>query len=153
MADAIAWHADVFVSLHQNWSTSTAAAGVETFCATPQSQALAKDLEQAVVAGTGLQRDGLAHRVFWVVACNPMPAVLMEGGFLSNPAEAAEISSSGSQAREAQAIAHGPVAHFANPGNPVGAQALPQRLRTMCATNPEQVRGWVSERYRRRHGG
>ena len=153
VADAIAWHADVFVSLHQNWSSSAAANGVETFYATPQSRVLAQDLQQAVVAGTGLRSDGLGHRVFWVVACNPMPAVLIEAGFLSNPAEAAAISAPAFQAKEAKAIANGLVTYFTNPANPVGAQALPQRLQTMCAMSPAQAKGWVTEQYQRRHGG
>lgn len=153
VADAIAWHADVFISLHQNWSPAASAQGVQTFYATPQSQALATDLQQAVVAGTGLASLGLGHRVYWVVACNPMPAVLIEGGFLSNPAEAAEISAPAFQMKEAQAITAGLATYFANAANPVGAQALPQRLQTMCAMNPVQAKGWVTEQYQRRRQG
>jgi len=151
VSEAAAWHADVFVSIHQNWSTASSSQGVETFYATPQSQTLASDLEQAMVAGTGLQSDGLGHRVFWVVSCNPMPAVLIEGGFLSNPAEADEISSPAFQQKEAQAITAGLQTYFANSADPTGAQALPQRLQTMCAMSPSQAAGWVREQYRHRH--
>jgi N-acetylmuramoyl-L-alanine amidase len=152
VADAVAWHADVFVSLHENWSTSTAARGVETFSATPQSQALARDLQAALVAGTGLADQGLGHRVFWVIACNPMPAVLIEAGYLSNPDEAAEISSPAFQLKEARAIAQGLATYFRDAADPVGAEPLPPRLQAMCAMDPVQAKGWITEQYRRRQG-
>jgi N-acetylmuramoyl-L-alanine amidase len=147
VAEAVAWQADVFVSLHQNRSTETAQRGVQTFYATADSRALAAAVQRGVAAATGLKNLGLAHRLFWVVSCNPMPAVLVEGGFLSNPAEAALISSPAFFDAEARGLTAGLEGYFAEPGAVVGAHPLPARLATLCAMDPVQARTWITEHY------
>jgi N-acetylmuramoyl-L-alanine amidase len=48
---------------------------------------------------------GVRHRGYWVLRKNRLPAILVECGFLTNPAEAARISDPGSRERLARAIA------------------------------------------------
>ncbi len=145
VADAIRWHADVFVSIHENYfNGSQVATGVETFWANPNSKALAQDLQTAVAAGTGLQNRGVDSRPYWVIACNPMPAVLIEAGFLSNPAEAALISTPAFQEQEAQAIAGGLEMYLTTPGVPVDATPLRGENKYMCTSmNPVQANTWL----------
>jgi N-acetylmuramoyl-L-alanine amidase len=151
VAEATAWGAALFISIHQNWSTDPAAHGLETFYATPDSAALARAVQRALVAATGLADLGLGHRVFWVVACNPMPAVLVEGGFLSQPDEAPLISGQAFQEREAAALADAVSGYLADASAPRGARPLPARLQAMCALGPSAAKTWVQETWAAQH--
>jgi len=147
VAEATAWHADVFVSIHQNYVNGAPdITGVETFWSNADSQALATDLQAALVADTGLLDRHTDSAPYWVIACNPMPAALIEGGFLSNADEAGEISAPGFQEREAQAITSGLEKYLSTPGAVVGAQPLTGQNKYMCATmDPAQANAWLRQ--------
>ena len=148
VAKATAWHADVFVSIHQNYVNGAPdVTGVETFWDNPNSRELAQDLQSALVAGTGMVNRGTRAWPYWVVACNPMPAVLIEGGFLSNVAQAARISTPAFYAQEAHAIASGLRTYLSTPGVPLGAVPLVGRNKYVCSTmNPVQANVWLTAR-------
>ncbi len=126
--------ADLFVSLHFNSAGYTSAdiRGVEVYCMTPprasstnargeggnsgaylgnlnnaRNMVLAYELQKAITRGTGLEDRGVKRARFEVLREAQMPAVLIEGGFMSNPSEARKIFSPVWRKQMAQAIAAG----------------------------------------------
>ncbi len=132
LADRV--HADLFISLHFNSTfPQTQPSGIETYCLTPQgmSSTLARNftdderasfpnnsfdsantlwafrLHQSLLAETHENDGGVKHARFMsVLRYQNRPAVLLEGGFLSNPRDAKNIQSPASRESLAQAIAN-----------------------------------------------
>ncbi|HEY2952872.1 MAG TPA: N-acetylmuramoyl-L-alanine amidase, partial [Verrucomicrobiae bacterium] len=124
--------ADFFLSLHFNSATpNTRQAGVETFCLTPvgmpsslvrdfeddpkhifpnnafdaQNVQFAYRLHRAVLQCTQAADRGVRRaRFMGVVRGQRRPAVLIEGGYLSNPAEARKIASAAYRQALAEAV-------------------------------------------------
>ena len=127
--------ADLFISLHFNSTfPQTQASGIETYCLTPTGMAstlargFADDdravfpnnafdaantawafrLHHALVSTTQARDDGVKRaRFMGVLRYQNRPSVLVEGGFLSNPSDAANISSSDYRETLARALADG----------------------------------------------
>jgi N-acetylmuramoyl-L-alanine amidase len=95
--------ADVFVSIHGNNYTATTA-GVETYYARDDSIALANRIHPYIVAATGFPDRKVRQENFRVVLKTMMPAVLLEVGYLSNPAEEARMYTDAFQNQLAAAI-------------------------------------------------
>lgn len=110
----------VFVSIHFDEGGRAAATGVQTFYATRQlpkqglvatwlpflqqvssdgtnleSQSLARLVQEALVTRTRAVDRGTRAEQFYVVANVRHPAVLVEGGFLSNDADIAKLTTEG----------------------------------------------------------
>ncbi len=131
---ATAHHADLFISLHFNATPDRdeKTAGLETYCFTPtgmpstvtrgyadpwteklssndfdaQNLQLAVKLQGALVHAVGMADRGVRHvRYIEVLRNQNCPAVLIENGYLSNPAEAAKIESPEYRQKLAEAIA------------------------------------------------
>ena len=116
VAFAQSHHADAFISIHENDSSNSSARGVTTYYNRADSRTLAQDIQKAMVGTTGLRNDGVQTAPFYVVRNTTMPAVLVEGGFLSSGAEAARITTPAFHQSEAQALNQGLLAFFgANP--------------------------------------
>jgi N-acetylmuramoyl-L-alanine amidase len=123
--------ADLFVSLHYNAGPSDVQ-GLEVYCLTPaganssnagggKSQQpnyaangndnnnvlLAYNLQRIITRETGLEDRGMKRARFEVLREASMPAVLIEGGFMSNRADAKKIYDSAFRKRMARAIADG----------------------------------------------
>lgn len=114
--------ADVFVSIHCNGVADSRANGAETFAPTfdPLGRRLSTLVQQAVIAEVGATDRGAKETNFYVIRWANMPAVLIELGFLSDPAEAAKLASPIYRWRLARGIAHGVADFFAeNPFKPV----------------------------------
>lgn len=133
---ARARRADLFVSLHFNAGADSAsdAKGVEVYCVTPpgapstnsrgqggggptmgnafnnRSVNLAWQLQKTLI-GLGLEDRGVRRARFEVLRDAFMPAVLIEGGFLSNPDERKKILDPAFRKKMATAIANGIVAY------------------------------------------
>jgi N-acetylmuramoyl-L-alanine amidase len=132
VAFADACKADVFLSLHFNATTSPLHAGVETYCVTPtgmpstvtrgfeddvtlmfpnnhfdaQNLQLALRIHRAILIATGGQDRGVRRaRFLTVLRGQARPAVLIEGGYLSNPEEAALIDTPAHRQKLAEAVA------------------------------------------------
>lgn len=125
-------HADLFVSLHFNAAGSAVHNGVETYCVTPtgmpssvtrgyednpalafpnnefdaQNLQLALRIHREILAATKAEDRGIRHaRFLSVLRAQHRPAVLIEGGYLSNPEEAALIDAPEHRQLLAEAVA------------------------------------------------
>jgi N-acetylmuramoyl-L-alanine amidase len=127
--------ADLFVSLHYNSDTRDLR-GLEVFCLAPagvnssnegggkaihareagnahddQNVLLAYAMQRAITASVPLEDIGLKRSRFKVLCDACMPAVLIEGGFMSNPSDARNIYDTTFRKRMAQAIVNGILAY------------------------------------------
>ena len=121
---------DIFVSLHCNASTDRRANRVETYCLTPAGAAstnqkkrsavkfpgnrfdannflLACEIQRAVLARSRANDRSVRHGRFAVLRNLNMPGVLLELGFISNPAEEKKLASLQYQEQLARGIAVG----------------------------------------------
>ena len=130
--------ADLFVSLHYN-SAVNDIRGLEVYCLAPagvnssnegggkaprlpeagnahdsQNALLAYEMEKSISATTWLQDRGMKRSRFEVLREATMPAILIEGGFMSNAADAKNIYDLASRKRMAQAIVDGILAYKKN---------------------------------------
>jgi len=90
-------NADLFVSIHYNFSSSQEAEGVEVYyykeekkpipLRIAQSKELGAEVLKKVIVQTGAESRGVKQANFAVVRETKMPAILIEAGFLSNPKE------------------------------------------------------------------
>jgi N-acetylmuramoyl-L-alanine amidase len=127
--------ADVFVSLHYN-AADTGVHGVEVFCLAPpgmnssdegggtsgypgepgnaqddRNVQLAYQMQKSITRNLPLEDLGLKRSHFEVLRLAHIPAVLVEGGFLSNPEDAKNIYDAGFRKRMARAIVDGLLAY------------------------------------------
>jgi N-acetylmuramoyl-L-alanine amidase len=137
-AIAKAARADLFISLHYNGAGTAGreVRGVETYCETPagaqstnvqgdpsitkyvpgnatddQNILLAYQVQQALVRSLGMDDRGVRRARFAVLREATMPAVLVEGGFLTDPDEARGIRNQDHRQELAQAIVDGVLAY------------------------------------------
>jgi N-acetylmuramoyl-L-alanine amidase len=113
--------ADLFVSIHYNYSSDQDVEGIEVYyykeSKTPPSQRILQSKElghevlKKIVKITGAESRGVKQANFAVVRQTNMPAILIEGGFLSNPDERKKILDSKYLHQLAKSIAHG-VDHY-----------------------------------------
>jgi N-acetylmuramoyl-L-alanine amidase len=135
----------IFVSIHFNNSISSSASGLETFYASEKippepewswagffgrrkplesldnGENLAGLIQTALVTRTEAENRGAKGQAFYVIRHTRAPAVLVEGGFLSNAFEARLIANPEYRERLASAVVEG-VVQFSNtmpkPGKP-----------------------------------
>jgi N-acetylmuramoyl-L-alanine amidase len=133
VAFAEAHHADLFVSLHFNsGAPDTKQAGLETYCVTPtgmpstltrgftdnwsenlpnnsfdaQNLQFAVKMHTALLRAIGMEDRGVRRaRFIGVLRGQKRPAILIEAGYLSNPAEAKLIESADYRQKLAEAFA------------------------------------------------
>ena len=124
----------IYVSIHFNSFVNSTAKGIETYALSPRGSgthnsrgvrnnflegnrrdseniALATAVHAAVMKKTQAEDRGIKRDRFTVLAGLSMPAVLLEGGFLSNPAEAKKIASTSYLSIISQGIANGIVTY------------------------------------------
>ena len=134
VAFAEAHHADVFISLHFNSAApDKKQAGLETYCLTPtgmpstltrgfsdmwtdhypnnafdaENLQLAVRLHAALLIATGEEDRGIRRaRFMGVLTGQKRPAVLIEGGYLSNSRESDKIESAAFRQKLAEAVAN-----------------------------------------------
>ncbi len=97
----------VFVSLHLNWAKRTRASGVEAYFYSDRSSRLAANIQTEVLRAYGTKNRGIKPGRFYVLRNNRRPAVLVEMGFVSNPAENLELQKSSTRQKIAEAVARG----------------------------------------------
>jgi N-acetylmuramoyl-L-alanine amidase len=122
----------IFISIHFNEDNKPVASGVETYYAAhqitpgsnlaswlpffsrppsnspkPESQSLAGFIQEALVARTRSVDRGTQAKQFFVIANVTSPAVLIEGGFITNKDELSKLASEDYRDQLAAAVADG----------------------------------------------
>ena len=100
----------VFVSVHYNWAKRAGAGGVEVFHNnSPLAQRMAAEVTRSVgrVNPSGVHHSPRSGTKFFVLRENRRPAILIEGGFLSNATDNRFIQKNANRQRIADAIADG----------------------------------------------
>lgn len=144
----------IFVSIHFNEDNKPVASGVETYYAAhqitagsllaswlpflwrplsdspnPESQDLAALVQEALVARTRSIDRGTEARQFFVIANVTSPAILIEGGFLTNKEDISKLASEDYRDQIAAAIADGILRY---------RDAASQRQSTLASTGGEK---------------
>ncbi|MCM3610364.1 N-acetylmuramoyl-L-alanine amidase [Planococcus sp. MERTA32b] len=101
--------ADAFVSIHAN-AASPGVSGSETFYSASvanDSKQLATFIQNRLYKAMNHNNRGVKEYGYRVLASNPLPAALVELGFLTNSSDASKLASSTYKERAASAIAEG----------------------------------------------
>lgn len=131
--------ADMFLSLHFNSYRDRNVSGVETYCVTPQGASsfndangrgnsgavhgnrndsrnmlLAYQIQKSLLRSTKAEDRGVKRARYQVLREAHMPAVLIESGFMSNPAEARKIYNAAWRRQAAAAIVSGVTSYRAS---------------------------------------
>ena len=145
----------IFISIHFNEDNKPVASGVETYYAAhqinsgstfaswlpffsrppsnlpkPESQSLAGFIQEALVARTRSVDRGTQAKQFFVIANVTSPAVLLEGGFLTNKDDVSKLGSEDYRDKLATAVADG-ILHY--------REAVSQRKAALAATDQENA--------------
>ena len=107
VAIANSYREATFVSVHFNSSRRSGANGVETYYYRGDSASLAASIHRNVVAGAPTENRGIRRRGFFVLRRTRIPSVLVECGFLTNPAEGRLAQSASYRQLLAERIARG----------------------------------------------
>lgn len=105
----------IFVSIHYNSAENTSAEGIEIFYykgkndseRTQSSQLLAQTILDQMLKSTGAKSRGVKSQNFSVIRNTKMPAVLIEGGFLTNADERQRVKNATYLKKLAWGIAQG----------------------------------------------
>lgn len=100
---------DIFISIHNNGAASSSANGFEDYASSQDilGTQLSRLVQDEVIAATPLHDRGAGNVDFYVLKWSHMPAILVEGGFLTNPGDRAYVTSWSGRTRLAAAIAKG----------------------------------------------
>lgn len=107
--EANTWGAEAVVSLHMNWSESSAAKGTETYIVARGGKAekLAESVHKELVRELVLVDRKVKEASFVILKNTEAPAVLCELGFLTNAEECAFLTKESTHRRAAEAICRG----------------------------------------------
>jgi N-acetylmuramoyl-L-alanine amidase len=101
----------IFVSLHFNGTPNRNIQGLETYYDTHRSAKLAAKVQQSILLLPGAVDRRVKTAPYFVIRYNTNPAILVEGGFLSNPIESRRIASPAYRDALAEQIYQGIVAY------------------------------------------
>src|SRR6266403_3327498 len=77
----------IFICIHFNSASRAEANGIETYYYRRDAMALAANIHRNVIAGAPSENRGIRRRGYYVLRKTTNPGVLVECGFLTNPAE------------------------------------------------------------------
>ena len=123
----------IFICIHFNSATRTGANGVETYYYRRDAMALAANIHRNVIAGAPSENRGIRRRGYYVLRKTTSPGVLVECGFLTNPAEGQLALTSDYRDKLAEEISRGilgkpalvaraPASHYYPPATEAEAQ-------------------------------
>ena len=101
----------IFVSIHYNSYKRRGAQGLETFYHSPQSRSLADYVHNHVLHKIRPVDRGVKRRGFYVIRRCRHPAILIEGGFLSNRSERDKCVQGAYRQKIAEGIGRGIILH------------------------------------------
>lgn len=98
--------AHVFVSIHHNAAGSSSARGIETYYHEdkPEHKLFADKIQKELISKTGANNRGVFSQDFLVNRETTMTSALVEGGYVTNPYEAAMLNTDSYQEKIANAI-------------------------------------------------
>ncbi len=97
----------IFVSIHYNYTWKQDVSGLETFYSSEQSRRLAYHVQNSLIQRTRTVDRKVKYARFYVIRNSVLPAILVEGGFVSNTAERNRMKSAWFRESIAQGIVDG----------------------------------------------
>ncbi|HWX17420.1 MAG TPA: N-acetylmuramoyl-L-alanine amidase [Chthoniobacterales bacterium] len=151
----------IFICIHFNSATRTEANGIETYYYRRDAMALAANIHRNVIAGAPSENRGIRRRGYYVLRKTNIPAVLVECGFLTNPAEGQLALTAAYRDKLAEEITRGilgkpalvaraPASHYYPPATEVEAQPFNGYVGTDFIKAPPES---SSARHRKRSKG
>lgn len=77
----------IFVSIHYNYTWKRNVSGLETFYCSPASKPLAAAVQKGMLGRVKSVNRGVKYARYYVIRNSKNPAILVEGGFVSNSRE------------------------------------------------------------------
>jgi len=110
---AVSSSANIFISLHVNAFSEPSANGLETyhFPGSGQGVDLARSVQSHLINNTDFRNRGTKSAKFFVLRKTPMPAILIEYGFITNPDDREKLISPDYQDRLAKLTSEG-IKHY-----------------------------------------
>ena len=143
----------IFICIHFNSASRAEANGIETYYYRRDAMTLAGDIHRNVIAGAPSENRGIRRRGYYVLRKTTSPAVLVECGFLTNPAEGQLALTSNYRDKLAEEITRGilgkpalvaraPASHYYPPATEAEAQPFSSTSRdSRERTGQPQPRG------------
>lgn len=107
-------NAEAFISLHLNSTLTGKNSGAETFYQnqSEDGKRLAESIQAELIKVPGMNRRIAKPGDFYVIKNTPMPAVIVELGYISNPQERVKLQQSWYQDQLARSVAKGIAQYF-----------------------------------------
>lgn len=107
-------NADALISLHLNATVTSQNSGAETFFQTQSEEGrrLAESIQQELIKVPGMNRRIAKPGDFYIIKNTPMPAVIVELGYISNPKERIKLQQAWYQDQLARSVAKGIARYF-----------------------------------------
>ena len=149
------YNGDIFISIHNNAFSSSSAYGIETYYTSSKSTSknLATPIQNSMVSKTGGYNRGVKTADYVVTKNTTMPASLVEGGFLTNPSEAAKLKTDDYQNKLAKGIADGIVKYLktnvklGTSNNNVVDSTTQNKIGTVTASSSLNIRSGAGTNY------
>ncbi|KPJ67964.1 hypothetical protein AMJ44_06985 [candidate division WOR-1 bacterium DG_54_3] len=109
--------ADIFISIHYNFTNKKEVSGTETYYYNRNSRSLARIMHQTFINGIKRKDRGLRRGMFYTIHHAHMPAILVEPLYISNPEEEKLACSANFQNEIAKDIVRGVEAYFRSQGH------------------------------------
>lgn len=97
----------IFVSIHYNYTWKQQVSGIETFYNCNASKTLAQHVQNGMINRTRTVDRNAKYARFYVIRNTNLPAILVEGGFVSNAAERNRMKSGWFRDAVAQGVVDG----------------------------------------------
>ncbi|WP_163101828.1 SH3 domain-containing protein [Peribacillus alkalitolerans] len=105
-------NADAFISIHYDSSNDSSVNGITTYYYHPYQKDLADEIHSKLISGTSMKDRNVRKGDYHVIRENGASGILLELGYLSNPAEEMTVLSSAYQEAVSEAIFNGLAEYF-----------------------------------------
>lgn len=97
----------IFISVHYNYTWKQHVSGIETFYHNANSKSLAQAVHRGMMSRVKVVDRGVKYARYYVIRNTKMPAVLVEGGFVSNSNERSRMKTAWFRDAVARGVAEG----------------------------------------------